>query len=151
MRTALYVFVWAMRRLSGQVYSYNRANDLGILPGSRCIAKRNIKGIHKDVVRGVSLLEGCTPISHLNNALHHFVHYGQFTLFLGILLWYWMMSFERYVCICYYVLNLLFVTIRLIHSYTEDTTNTLKALREIRKTRRSISRTRPRTTPLQST
>lgn len=89
------MFVSAMRRLDGQVYSYNDAKRLNVLPGSRVIDKRELNNIHSDLVKGLCLLEGCLPISHLNPGLHHFVHYAQYTRLLGLTRWYWMLCFER--------------------------------------------------------
>lgn len=96
-RHALYTFVWAMRRLSGQVYSFDEATSLGILPGSRGITASEIAEIHSHLIRGLVLLEGSLPVSHLNPGMHHFVHYAQYTLTHGLLTLYWMMSFERFV------------------------------------------------------
>jgi hypothetical protein len=96
-REALYMFTSAMRRLDGQVYSFNRAKELNILPGSRAIDKRELNEIHSDLVKGLCLFEGCLPISHLNPGLHHFVHYAQYTRLIGLMRWYWMLCFERYV------------------------------------------------------
>lgn len=90
------VFVGAMRLLDGQIHSYDRARALGILPGSRTVDKRKIKQIHNDLIRGLCLLEGCLPLSHLNPAMHHFVHYATYTETHGCLRLYWMMCFERY-------------------------------------------------------
>ena len=94
-RNAFEKFVWALRRLDGQVHSFNNAEMHGILPGSRTIDKRNIADMHKDLVCGLAMLEGCLPISHLNPGLHHFVHYAEYTLTHGCLRSYWMMCFER--------------------------------------------------------
>ena len=79
-REALFVFLWAMRRLDGQVYSYNCAVDNNVLLGSRAVDKRHLKKIHEDLIKGLCLLEGATLISHLNPALHHFVHYAQYEI-----------------------------------------------------------------------
>ena len=95
LRKALYKFVWAMRRLIGQVYSWNRAKAMGILPGSRGVDKTKLQQIHSDLVMGLCLLEGCLPISFLNPALHHFVHYAQYARTHGLLRTLWMMGFER--------------------------------------------------------
>ena len=96
---AICVFVWAMRRLSGQVHSYKTASDRGILPGSRTVEKSQIRKMHADLIRGLSLLEGCLPLSHLKPGLHHFVHYAMYTSTHGCLRPYWMMCFERYRCL----------------------------------------------------
>ena len=39
LREAIFGFVWSMRRLEGQVHSYNNAVRLGILPGSKTVRK----------------------------------------------------------------------------------------------------------------
>ena len=82
-----------------QVHSYTKARQLGILPGSRSVAKRGIERIHAALVRALCLIEGCLPVSHLNPGMHHFTHYAQYTKTHGILLHYWMMAFERYLCV----------------------------------------------------
>lgn len=96
-REALYVFISAMRQLDGQVYSWNRAKQCNILPGSHAIDKRILNEVHSKLVKGLCLLEGCLPISFLNPGLHHFVHYAQYTRFMGLMRWSWMLCFERYV------------------------------------------------------
>ena len=96
LRYALCEFVWAMRQLMGQVYSYNSARRLNILPGSRTVDKRNISAIHSRLIRALCLIEGCIPVSHINPGMHHFTHYAQYTKTHGNLLWYWMMAFERF-------------------------------------------------------
>ena len=77
-RTALLKIIWALRRLDGQVHSYDTAKYLGILPGSRSIRHDNIDQVTGDLIKGLVLLEGCLPISQLNQALHHLVHYGEY-------------------------------------------------------------------------
>ena len=98
-RVALFEFVWALRRMLGQVYSYQMATtmDPPILPGSRGVRHNIVDKSHGDLIKALVLLEGCLPVSQLNPALHHFVHYGLYTKTHGSLRWYWMMSFERYV------------------------------------------------------
>ena len=100
LRNAILLFVWAMRRLEGQVHSYDHATNLEILPGSRTVDKRIIHKIHGDLIRSLCLIEGCTPASHLKPAFHHFVHYAQYTLTHGNSRIFWMMCFERYYTPC---------------------------------------------------
>ena len=95
-RTALLKIIWALRRLDGQVHSYDTAKYLGILPGSRSIRHDNIDQVTGDLIKGLVLLEGCLPISQLNQALHHLVHYGEYTKTHGLLRWFWMFFFERF-------------------------------------------------------
>ena len=89
------LFVWAIRRLDGQVHSYEMAVTLGIVPGSHTIDKRELRKIHSDLILGLSLLVGCLPESHLKPGVHHFVHYVQYTETHGCLRLYWMFYFER--------------------------------------------------------
>lgn len=97
-RNALSIFVFAMRRLEGQAVSFEEAERLGILPGSRTILKADLDRIHTDLILGLLLLEGCFPVGHLNPAMGHFKHYAEYTKLLGPLIKLWMMAFER----CYY-------------------------------------------------
>lgn len=99
LRVAINEFVWAMRRLEGQVHSYHTATSvLGILPGSRTVRKSELQKLHNDLVRALCLFEGCIPPSHLKPALHHFTHYAEYTKSHGSLRLFWMMVFERCVC-----------------------------------------------------
>ena len=97
LRDAIVLFAWTMRRLDGQVYCYEDAVRLGILPGSRVLVRCKIKGLHKDLICALVLIEGAVPIGHLTPTWHHFVHYCEFTQTHGILRWFWMMAFERFV------------------------------------------------------
>lgn len=96
LRTAINTFVWAMRRLDGQVHSHETAvHHLGITPGSRTVPKNIVRRANADLIRSLCLFEGCIPTTHLNPALHHFVHYAQYTKSHGSLRLFWMMAFER--------------------------------------------------------
>ena len=95
LRNAIVLLVSALRRLDGQVYSYERAKSLNILPGSRAIKHVEIKAMTDDLIRALVLLEGCVPVSYLIPSMHHLVHYGEYAKSHGILRMYWMMAFER--------------------------------------------------------
>ena len=96
MRDALNTFVWAMRRLLGQVHSFDEAIRLGILPGSRSVDKTKIPRLDREVLRGLVLMTGGLPIGHFNPGAHHFVHFGGYTFTHALLSILWMMGFERY-------------------------------------------------------
>ena len=98
-RKALDTFVWAMRRLFGQVLSFENAVKFKILPGSRLIITRLIQRLSAEVLTGLSLLEGCLPVSHLNPALHHFVHVALYIHSHSDARILWMMGFERLVLV----------------------------------------------------
>ena len=93
--SAFLLLTSALRRLDGQVYSYEAAVSLGILPGSRALNHAEVDSIGKDLVLALVLLEGCTPITNLIPSMHHMVHYGEYAKTHGILRFYWMMAFER--------------------------------------------------------
>ena len=95
LRAAIILLASALRRLEGQVQSYERAKALGILPGSRALKHAEIDAIHKDLVRSLALLEGCIPVSYLIPSTHHFVHYAEYAKTHGMLRIFWMMAFER--------------------------------------------------------
>ena len=84
-----------MRRLLGQVHSFDAARALNILPGSKSVNKNEIPNDSRQVVLGLILLCGCFPVHHVNPGAHHFGHAGTFTLTHCILSILWMMGFER--------------------------------------------------------
>ena len=94
-RTAIILLASALRRLDGQVFSFERAKSEGILPGSRAIKRDELDSIHRDLIISLVLLEGCLPIGHLIPSTHHVVHYAQYAKTHGILRAYWMFAFER--------------------------------------------------------
>ena len=93
---AILTLIFALRQLDGQVYSYDDAKALGVRPGSHCIVTADLTSIHKQLLTGLSLLEGCIPVIQLKPSLHHFVHHAEHTLMFGALRWFWMYGFERY-------------------------------------------------------
>ena len=60
---SLLKIVWGLRILDGNVYSFNRCTRLGIEPGSHCLWKAEVAVAHKLIVTGLSLMEGCVPVS----------------------------------------------------------------------------------------
>jgi len=82
----------------GQVYCFDAAIAMGILPGSRGLRRSDIEKMSADLIRALVLLAGSVIVTYLVPIFHHFVHYGEYTLTHGMLWIYWMMVFERYVC-----------------------------------------------------
>ena len=93
---AILTLISALSQLDGQVYSYADAKDLGVRPGSHCVVKAQLPALHQQLVIGLSLLEGCLPVTQLKPSLHHFIHHAEHTVKFGALRWFWMYSFERY-------------------------------------------------------
>lgn len=94
-RHAFNLFAWAIRRLLGQAHSYDEAKEMNVLPGSVTLDPSILDDVQRDLTTGLALMEGSLPLSHLNPALHHFVHYVEYAMTHGIPVWYWMMGFER--------------------------------------------------------
>ncbi len=127
-RKALNIFVWSMRRMLGQVHSYQEAKRMKILPGSRTFDKTQIKKLHAELIMGLSLLSGCLPVCQLNPGMHHFVHFAEFTQTHGLLHLYWMMGFERYVYLFSQPHHLTLALIKLhTHTLTHFTTSIIMA------------------------
>lgn len=97
LREAIVLIATALRKLDGQVHSYEAAKKLGLMPGLRSLKKADIDVIGADLLKGFVLLEGCVPVGYLIPIMHHFVHYGEYAKTHGILRFYWMMAFERFV------------------------------------------------------
>ena len=92
------LFILSPVHSPGQVYCFDTAIAMGILPGSRGLRRSDIEKMSADLIRALVLLAGSVIITYLVPIFHHFVHYGEYTLTHGMLRIYWMMVFERYVC-----------------------------------------------------
>lgn len=92
---AICTLVYGLRLLDGHVYSANEASDLGVTFGAHVLKKTTVEHARPLVLLGLVLLEGSFPVSHLNPALHHLVHYPDMVARIGVLRWYSMYSFER--------------------------------------------------------
>ena len=93
---ALMLVVDALRQLDGQFIAVQEAVRLGLDPHDSSIVDESlIKDLGRQLLEGLVLLEGSLPVSHLNPAMHHLVHYAADTARAGILSWLSMNSFER--------------------------------------------------------
>jgi hypothetical protein len=93
--TALLMVIGALRQLDGEVISYFESKKRGLEPGTRLVVEESISRLGTQLVCGLVLLEGSSPVDHLNPALHHLVHYGTQTQNIGLLRWFSMRCFER--------------------------------------------------------
>lgn len=84
-----------LRQLDGYLLSIFESLTRGVRPGSHVANKEEVSMWGEMLVRGLVLLEGSFPVSHLNPALHHLVHYGMQTAKGGLLRWVAMWCFER--------------------------------------------------------
>ena len=87
--------VSALRGLMGQVYSAIEALSRGEEACTRSIDIPLIEKLGRDLIYGLCLLEGCTPVDHLNPAAHHIAHYAEETAEVGNLLCVALNTFER--------------------------------------------------------
>ena len=92
----LLYFVWAMRQLQGQAYSFEAAKSLNILPGSPAVRKADCPAINRDLNLGLVMINGSMPVGHLNPGMGHFKHYPRISIKVAIPSITWMMGFERY-------------------------------------------------------
>ena len=94
---ALLYVVDAIRQLDGQCYSIEESKRLGVSPHDALVvaAEENIKALGTQLLEGLVLMEGSFPVSHLNPAMHHLVHYASETARMGSLGWVAMNPFER--------------------------------------------------------
>jgi len=95
---ALLRIVDAIRQLDGQCMSIHEAKRLGLSPQEKQVVdvqESNIKALAVQLLEGLVLLEGSFPVSHLNPAMHHLLHYAVETARVGSLAWISMNAFER--------------------------------------------------------
>ena len=92
----LLTLIYGLRQLEGQCYSEVIAQRLGVTPGLCVVDRTNLTRVHKQIVRGLVMLEGSLPPCHLNPLLHRFVHYAFQTARLGNLFLLSMFPFERF-------------------------------------------------------
>ena len=73
--SAICDLVLGLRMLDGMVHSFNTCvNDLGIVPGSHCLRKTDIVIAEKHILKGLSKLEGCWPVSQHHTHTPHTPH-----------------------------------------------------------------------------
>ena len=92
---ALLTLTFVLRQLDGQVLSKFEAQSKHVLPGSRAVQKKRLRRLQLDMIRGLTMVEGCIPACHLNPLLHRFLHYVSQTAKKGRLGWLAMWVFER--------------------------------------------------------
>jgi hypothetical protein len=93
---AIVYIVDALKQLDGQFIATHEAMQLGVSPhDSPIVDESAIKAVGRQLLKGLVMLEGSFPVSHLNPALHHLVHYAVETARVGSLVWVSMNSFER--------------------------------------------------------
>ena len=93
---ALLHIIDALRQLEGQRLAVHEALQRGIDPhDSHVVDEREIQSLGRQLLKGLLLLEGSFPVTHLNPIMHHLVHYAAETARVGSAAWTSMNSFER--------------------------------------------------------
>ena len=93
---ALVHVVDSCRQLEGACMSLRQAIDLNICPfDKRAVEEARIKALGRQLLKGLVMLEGSFPVTHLNPILHSLVHFAAATARVGSLGWVSMNSFER--------------------------------------------------------
>jgi hypothetical protein len=83
-----------MRQLEGQFIAIHEGITLGVRDIA-IVDKSKIKALGSQLLKGLVMLEGSFPVSHLNPIMHHLVHYAEETARVGSLVWGSMNTFER--------------------------------------------------------
>ena len=93
---AIVYIVDAIRWLDGQCMAIAEAKQLGVcVRDMQVVDESAVKAKGVQLLEGLIMLEGSFPVSHLNPALHHLVHYAVETARVGSIGWISMNAFER--------------------------------------------------------
>ena len=113
-RAGLRSLIWGIRILEGRTLSAQEANDLNLESGSKALKKSDIAKARVLISEGLSMIEGCCPISCIAPAVHCLCHYADGAEKHGLLRLLWMINFGMDVFfLCYYK----FYTFYYIYSY----------------------------------
>ena len=96
LRAGLRSLIWGLRILEGQTISAREADSLNVERGFQVLKKADIDRARTLIIEGLSMVEGCCPISLIVPALHCFCHYADGADMHGLLRLLWMMNFGSY-------------------------------------------------------
>ena len=96
LRAGLRSLIWGLRILEGQTINVNEADDLGLDRGSKNLKKSDIARARTLIIEGLSMIEGCVPISVIVPAIHCLCHYADGAELHGILRLLWMINFGEF-------------------------------------------------------
>ena len=94
-RSGLRSLIWGIRILEGQTISVNEADALGIDRGFTVLKKEMTALAKKLIIEGLSMIEGCVPISLIKPAIHCLCHYADGADLWGLLRLLWMINFGK--------------------------------------------------------
>ena len=95
-RAGLRSLIWGLRILEGQTISVNEAFKLNVESGYHVLKKADIERARTLIREGLSMIEGCCPISVLVPAIHCLCHYADGAELHGLLRLLWMINFGSY-------------------------------------------------------
>ena len=97
LRAGLRSLIWGLRILEGQTISVHEADVLGVERGFKVLKKADVGIARTLIIEGLSMIEGCCPVSCIVPATHCFCHYADGAELHGLLRLLWMINFGAYV------------------------------------------------------
>jgi len=97
LRSGLRSLIWGLRILEGQTISVNEADAMNVERGFKVLKKADIARARTLIIEGLSMIEGCCPISVIVPAIHCLCHYAEGAELHGLLRLLWMIHFGSYV------------------------------------------------------
>lgn len=85
--------IWGLRILEGQTISVHEADVLNVERGFKVLNKADIARARTLIIEGLSMIEGCCPISCIVPAIHCLCHYADGAELHGLLRLLWMINF----------------------------------------------------------
>ena len=107
LRSGLRSLIWGLRILEGQTISVHEADVLNLERGFKALNKADVDRARTLIIEGLSMIEGCCPVSCIVPAMHCLCHYADGAQQHGLLRLLWMIHFGSYVyntCICLHFL-----------------------------------------------
>ena len=100
-RAGLRSLIWGLRILEGQTFSVYEADFFNLERGFKNLKKSDIAKARLLIIEGLSMIEGCCPVSLIVPAVHCLCHYADGAEKHGLLRLLWMINFGLIgVCLC---------------------------------------------------
>lgn len=101
-RAGLRSLIWGIRILEGRTLSVQQANALNLESGFKALKKVDIVKARVLIAEGLSMIEGCCPISCIVPAVHCLCHYADGAEKHGLLRLLWMINFGSFFILLVY-------------------------------------------------
>ena len=110
LRSGLRSLIWGLRILEGQTLSEHEVKTLNLERGFNSLKKTDIDKARVLIIEGLSMIEGCCPISCIVPAVHCFCHYADGAELWGLLRLLWMINFGKCMCFIYIFFTLFIIS-----------------------------------------